>query len=354
MKILKITIILILTGLPMSINSQQSGKLVILHTNDLHSKLRGFAPETGYTPLVQDQDKTVGGFARLASAIEAEKNRGDDNFLVLDAGDFLMGTLFHHFEARDGFQLRLMKKMGYDVAAIGNHEFDFGPEMLAQVVESGVAAGEIPQLILSNVKFDKKDTGDDRIESLFSDGTIRKEFIIEKEDLGLKIGFFAIMGIDADDVAPAADPLTFTKQIRAARKLVKSLKKKGCNMIICLSHSGVSRVKDGKTEGEDFWLASKVKGIDIIISGHTHTKLNEPLIVKGIPIVQTGSYGENLGRITFNIVDGKAVLQESVLIAIDDNIHGDPDIGKMIDERIQSINYQLLAGLGMNYNDTIA
>ena len=142
MKILSL-FFFVLTFSFLTANSQQSGKLVILHTNDIHSKLRGFAPETDYTPLVTNDDQTVGGFARLAAAIAAEKLEGGDNTILLDAGDFMMGTLFHHFEAMDGFQLRLMKMMGYDLVGIGNHEFDFGPDILAQIIGSEIGRAHV-------------------------------------------------------------------------------------------------------------------------------------------------------------------------------------------------------------------
>jgi len=106
--------------------------------------------------------------------------------------------------------------------------------------------------------------------------------------------------------------------------------------------------------GEDYKLASKVKGIDLIISGHTHTKLVEPLIVNGIPIVQTGSYGMNLGRITFDIIGGKPVFSEAILEPIDDEIQGDPDVESLIEERISLINEKLLTQLGLNYQMSVA
>lgn len=101
--------------------------LVILHTNDLHSHLNGLSPEAEYTPLEKDNDVTLGGFSRIAGYIEQQKANYKQKLLVLDAGDFLMGTLFQQIELEKGFQLNLMHKMGYDVVAIGNHEFDFGP-----------------------------------------------------------------------------------------------------------------------------------------------------------------------------------------------------------------------------------
>lgn len=336
------------------VQGQQTGKLVILHTNDIHSKLRGFAPETEYTPLTVGDDSTVGGFARIASLISSEKAAAGENILVLDAGDFLMGTLFHHFEAEDGFQLRLMKMMGYDAVSIGNHEFDDGPETLARIIEAGAGGGEIPRMVLSNAVFNGKETGDDKLEALFGNGLVRTELIIDKPTLGLKIGIFALMGIDAADVAPAAVPVTFTSQIKAARRMVKRLKAEGCNMIICLSHSGLAVGSDGSFEGEDFRLAGKVKGIDLIISGHSHTRLDKPLVVKGIPIVQTGSYGENIGRITFIVDQGKVSLESFVLLPVDDSVQGDSGTEELIARRMEMIEDKLLARLGLSYNQVVA
>src|SRR5664279_3777469 len=125
-------------------------KLVILHTNDLHSRLNGFSPEPEYTPLSINDDKTVGGFARIATLIDAEKKKNGDNILVVDAGDFLMGTFFHMLEDSTGFQLPLMKKMGFDVVTLGNHEFDFGPRVLANIIAKSTLNGAAPLLVASN------------------------------------------------------------------------------------------------------------------------------------------------------------------------------------------------------------
>ena len=118
-----LTILLVINTL---ILASQEKTITVIHTNDMHSRLNGFAPESAYTPLSVNDDATIGGFTRLASIIAAEKSRVGGSVLVIDAGDFLMGTLFHTAEAETGFQLGLMKKMGYDIVALGNHEFDFG------------------------------------------------------------------------------------------------------------------------------------------------------------------------------------------------------------------------------------
>ncbi len=125
----------------------QSGKrITILHTNDIHSRLIGYAPESSYTPLTVNDDNTIGGFARIATIIKNEKQNNEGTTLVVDAGDFLMGTLFAGLEPETGFQLRLMKTLGYDAVAFGNHEFDYGPGKLAEIVNAAATKGEIPQV----------------------------------------------------------------------------------------------------------------------------------------------------------------------------------------------------------------
>src|SRR5665811_2296377 len=153
---IKSMLLLVLTGLFFSASGQTEKKITILHTNDLHSHLEGFAPESAYSPMTINDDKTVGGFSRIATIIKNEKESSSGITLVVDAGDFLMGTLFQSLEVKTGYQLRLMKTMGYDVACIGNHEFDYGPEKLASIISASSANGAIPGLLLSNAVFSNK------------------------------------------------------------------------------------------------------------------------------------------------------------------------------------------------------
>ncbi|HNW58003.1 MAG TPA: metallophosphoesterase, partial [Bacteroidales bacterium] len=154
---------------------QTEKKIVLLHTNDLHSRLTGYAPESAYSPLSVNDDKTKGGFARIATILKTEKDNNRGNTLVINAGDFLMGTLFAGLEEKNGFQLRLMKAMGYDIVGLGNHEFDFGPDKLASIINASVKNGEIPSLLIGNTEFDEKDRRDDNLEKLFSDGVITRK-----------------------------------------------------------------------------------------------------------------------------------------------------------------------------------
>ncbi|MRS03670.1 hypothetical protein EG832_10695, partial [bacterium] len=150
-----------------------SQNLVILYTNDLHNRLNGFSPGIRYPPPCSNQDEARGGFARIASLIQDEREINGDNVLVLDAGDFLIGTFFSMLEESSGFQLSLMKRMGYDVVTLGNHEFDFGPQALAHIIGKSAENGFVPSLVASNLVFSKEDTADDGLEKLFDQQVLR-------------------------------------------------------------------------------------------------------------------------------------------------------------------------------------
>lgn len=347
----KILLFILLIVIFSQVFAQTEKKITILHTNDLHSRLMGFAPESDYSPLTLNDDKTVGGFARIAAIIKSEKETEPGTTLVVDAGDFMMGTLFPSLEKKYGFQLRLMKEMGYDVVATGNHEFEFGPEWLGSVVGMSAQHGNIPAILIGNARFDSKDKRDDILEKEVSDNIISRKMIINRD--GIKIGFFSILGKNAVSVAPKATPVTFENQFSFARKMVKELKAENCNIIICLSHSGVKKEKNEEWGGEDAELARSVMGIDLIIGGHTHTKLDQPVMVNGIPIVQTGEFGQFVGCISLSYSSGKMKIEGYKLIPVDDRILGDKKINSLIEEEKDRINLEILKPLGLNYSKPV-
>jgi 5'-nucleotidase/UDP-sugar diphosphatase len=348
----KLTLIIVLFISILSVDAQSEKKITILHTNDLHSRLMGFAPESGYSPLTTDNDKTVGGFARIAAIIKSQKEASSATTIVVDAGDFMMGTLFPSLEKKYGFQLRLMKEMGYDAVAVGNHEYEFGPEWLASVIRVSAQNGKIPDILIGNAVFDKKDHRDDALEKEVSDKIINRKMIFEKD--GLRIGFFSILGKNAASVAPKARPVTFEKQSSFAKKMVKELRSEKCDVIICLSHSGVAKQKNGEWGGEDADLAKRVKGIDIIIGGHSHTRLEKPLIVNGTTIVQTGEFGQFVGSLSLSYSPGKLTVTGYKLIPVDDRIRGDEKINQMIESQKKNIDQEVLRPLGLNYSKPVA
>ena len=346
--------LLITTALLLNVFILFAQELTILHTNDIHSMLTGYGPESEYSPLITDNDNTLGGFARLATILAEAKEKNEDATLIVDAGDFLMGSLFHVAEEETGFQLNLMKEMCYDVITLGNHEFDFGPEALSKILYAANEKGGYPTIVASNIIFDKDSKADDGLEKLYKDGNILPYIIINKN--GLNIGIIGLIGIDAADVAPASKPVSFEKYDKSAKKIANYLKnEKQVDIIICLSHSGIYLSEDGKSYiGEDIELAEKVPEIDIIISGHTHVKTPKPIKINNTYIVQTGSYVTDVGEIKLKVENGKIAKFDFRLIPVDDKIDGDVFFHDKIKEQIKFINQKYLSKVGLKYNMRVA
>jgi len=345
-KILLLSIVVLFLG---NLNAQE---LVILHTNDMHSRITGYGPVNAYTPEVANNDKTLGGFARLASLINQEKKQDSDKLLVLDAGDFLMGTMFHPLEPETGFQLQMMKELGYDATTLGNHEFDFGADALAQMIISANKGNGTPTIIAPFIEFSNL-SGDDKLQQLYKDKKIKPYKIIERN--GLKIGIFSILGYDAQADVKFAAPLKFEDPVETAQKYTKILREQEkVDIVIALSHSGIYPDGKGGYTGEDMEFAKKVPDIDIIISGHTHVPTPKYIKVGKTIIVQTGSYLHNLGRLSIVFKDGKLSVKNFKLIPIDDKIKGDEKINAEVDSFENRINKELLNPLNLAYNTPIA
>ena len=323
--------------------------ITLVHSNDLHSHLLGSSPNIDYTPLETGNDSTIGGWARIATVIRDIKENRTNPVLVVDAGDFLMGSLFHMLSREESFELRLMKAMGYDVTTLGNHEFDLRPAGLARIILTAQERGEIPSIVSSNVVFSGKSRADDELEEVFAEGLVVPSLVMERN--GIRIGFFGLMGKDAAEVSPFAPPVTFEDPVAAAERIVRRLREEDkADIVVCLSHSGLS---DDLKKSEDEILAEKVAGIDIIISGHTHTK-TDVRRVNDTMIVQAWCYGKQLGVMDIGWSDGRVYLKNYRLIDIDDSIRGDARITAMIDTCKDHINKKILAGEGLEFNTIIA
>jgi 5'-nucleotidase/UDP-sugar diphosphatase len=245
----------------------------------------------------------------------------------------------------EGLELRLLKEMGYDVITLGNHEFDLMPEGLARILTSAHRKGGMPEMVFSNALFDKESSEDDTLEEIFNRGFI-KPYII-KEMQGIRIGIYGILGKDAAEVSPFAKPLKFRDPIETSREMLKRLKEQEkVDMVICLSHGGI---QTNKSLSEDDRLAKEVPGIDIIISGHTHTKLKKPLIVNKTIIVQAGVFGKHLGVLDIAYEKGEVKLKGYKLLDIDDTILGDEKIQKKVESYIEIINERFLKGHHLNF-----
>ena len=333
-------------------------KVIILHTNDLHDHLQGWSPNADYTPDTTGDDKTVGGYSRLAATIAAQKKAADKiPVLTLDAGDYSMGTLFSWLNTSEVPTMALMQKMGYDVITLGNHEFDWTPDGLAQILDAAVKKGFTVPIVQSNMKFDATKTGDDKLEAVVKTGVVKTKFVKSLAN-GLKVGFFGIIGKGAVSVAPAASPVTFEAAKTAAAKMVTELRDTDkVDLVVAISHGGVS---DDGTKGDDWQMAYDVAGIDVIVSGHTHTKLSTPVKVKNKTtkretiIVQAGSYGKYLGKLELSVQGKNITVDKYSLVAIDDTITGDAAIQTAIKAYIAGIDSELSgAGSALTYKGPV-
>jgi 5'-nucleotidase len=326
-------------------------KLLILHTNDIHSHLMGFGPERDYTPGTTSDDATHGGFARLATAIgraRAGAAAGDRAVLQLDAGDFMMGTLFELLGTLEVPELRMMQALGYDATTLGNHEFDWTPAGLAAILQAAATRQVSLPILSSNLQFSSSDPGDDALAALVqSTGALRAKLV--KNVGGLKVGLFGLLGADASRVTPQAQPLTFEPIALAAERMVRELRDVDhVDLVIALSHSGI----DAQGHGEDADLAAAVPGIDVIVSGHTHEVLPQPAKVGETLIVTAGSYSGYLGELALTVTPaanagGRASveLDDYMLLDIDDTIPGDATTTSGLEQFVQGVD----AALGIRH-----
>jgi len=328
----------------------------ILHTNDLHSSFIGMGPAADYTPFTLNDDATRGGYARLAGLIAKRKAAQVDRgpVLILDAGDYSMGTPFGAATREIGGELQLMGRMGYDATTFGNHEFDLGPDGLGRSISTAAEAGPIPAVLGSNTDMAANDPALANLQRLSKEGVIRPYLVIERG--GIRFGLFGTLGKEAI-IYTSAGAVTFADAGESAREMVTILREKEkVDVVIALSHGGLEKGKDGSiTGGDDVRLAKDVSGIDIVIGGHSHTELREAIIVNGrTPVVQTGKESNNLGELVITLDGDKLTVDSYQLHPIDDSIAGDRVIADEIDKLKKSVTGAVFASRGYSIDQPLA
>lgn len=327
-------------------------RVVILHTNDLHSFINGLGPAADYTPAVSDLDGTIGGFARLASLIARERNdpRPGASVLTVDAGDFTFGTAFAYLARTVGLELKLMEAMGYDGTTLGNHEMDWSPAGTAQVVNAGLGDDASLKVLASNLVFADEDPADDDLADLMGSKILPYHVLTLPN--GIKVGLFGLLGTNALTLAPHAAPVTVRTPATAAQEMVNTLRDvEGVDLVVGLSHGGVG--EDGKP-GEDEQVASKVTGLDVLVTGHSHTLLTEAKKVGTTLVVQAGNYGKFLGHLVLVEKDGAFELESWEAIPVDDTVPGKPEILAMVADAEAELDDTMFAGLDYGYETPIA
>ena len=266
-----------------SFTTIETKKITILHTNDVHSHIDPF-------PVDHPRNPNMGGAARRAAIIENIRKE-EEHVLLLDAGDIFQGTPYFNYYGGE-LEFKLMSMMQYDLATIGNHDFDNGIEGLyAQLPHA--------QFEFVSANYDFKNT--------VLDSHVKPYKIFNKG--GIKIGVFGL-GIELEGLVDkkAYKETVYHNPIEVAQDMARILKhNKKCDLVICLSHLGFS-YKNEPNKVSDLDLAKKTKDIDLIIGGHTHTFLEKPVIQKNsegkeVMINQVGCYGINLGRVDYYLSD---------------------------------------------------
>jgi 5'-nucleotidase / UDP-sugar diphosphatase len=324
-------------------------RFTILHTNDEHSHLIPH-PAANYHP--GEEFSAIGGFARLAgliNQIREEKSGDGEPVLLFSGGDIIGGSVFAWLSLHGlAPELNLMQLIGYDGVVIGNHEFDYGPEQLNRYlrVAGYPDANEYTNLLGTNIH-----PPDDHP---LSTAGINHSVLMELEN-GLTVGIFGLIGEDAIDKTAFPGPVEFSDPFETANQTVRELLDNGADIIISVNHSG---------EYEDRILAQKVPEIDVIVGGHYHTPLYEPIREGKTVIVQAGSYTEYLGVLEL-AWDPETRQVEPVnnrsgapyLIPIDDTITPDPDIREMISFYENTLNQwvgELTGGMITDIRQTVA
>lgn len=321
----------------------------VLFTHDTHSHLDSFST------IVNGEQKEVGGFAKIKTLIN-EKKKEDPDTLILDGGDFSMGTLIQTVYDTEAAELRMLGYLGYDVTTFGNHEFDYRSQGLANMLKAAKSSGEtLPEIVVCNVDWDSMEKaglndGQKQIQSAFETYGVKDYVMVQKGDV--KIAVVGVFGKDALECAPTCE-LSFKDPVGAVKKTVEEIKKnEEADMIACVSHGGTW---EDESKSEDELLAKAVPDLDLIISGHTHSELQEAIRHGNTYIVSCGEYGRNLGSLSMTQnSDGRWNLSAYELIPVSEDVKSDKATQERIDALMDTVDTNYLADFGYTRKEVLA
>lgn len=321
----------------------------IVFTHDTHSHLNTF------TTVVDGLETELGGFARMNTLIEAQRAQNPDT-LVIDGGDFSMGTLIQTVFETQAAELRMLGHLGCDVTTLGNHEFDYRSKGLANMLTSAQASGDaVPAMVVCNVDWDTMEAeglteGQQRLKDAFAAYGVSDYTVLEKGDVDIAV--VGVFGKDALACAPTCE-LKFEDPIEAVKQTVADIKaNEDVDMIVCVSHSGTW---EDESKSEDELLAKAVPDLDLILSGHTHTEIEEPIQHGSTYVVSCGEYGKNLGELTLTQqADGRWAMSAYELIPITSDIAVHAATQQTIDSFMDTVDTDYLARFGYTKDQVLA
>ena len=322
--------------------AKEPGKsLDVLFVHDTHSHLNEFAT------VENGESQIMGGFAKIKTLINEKRAENPDS-LVLDAGDFSMGTLIQVVFEEEASEIRMLGNLGVEVTTLGNHEFDYRAKGLANMMNNAVASGEaLPEMVVCNIDWEgMKSTGlteeQQMLYDAFENYGVKEYLVVEKGDV--KVAVTGVFGIDclACVVNP---PLVFENPVEAVKETVAEIQEnEDVDMIVCVSHSGTWENED---KSEDEILAKEVPALDLIISGHTHTKLEEPIQHGDTYIVSAAEYGKYLGNLSMSQKeDGRWMMDQYELITVGEGIEEDAATQEKVDALTAMVDEKYLAQFG--------
>ena len=313
----------------------------IIFFHDTHSHLETFSTiESGERIL-------SGGFAKIKTIIDQAKET-NPHTLVLDAGDFSMGTLAQTIYSTQASELRTLGAVGCDVSTLGNHEFDYRSQGLADMLNAAKVSGDVlPELVLCNIDWETMEAEglteeQQLLKDAFQDFGMKEYTILQKGDV--KIALFGLFGKDSLSCAPTC-VLKFKDPITAAAETVARIKaQEKPDLIICLSHSGTSQTP---SKSEDEQLAAQVPDIDLIISGHSHTTLPQSIQCGDTHIGSTGEYARKIGTISLRQkADGRWEQTAYELVPVSADIPEDPQVQKKVSDFFEQVDATYLKDFG--------
>jgi len=287
--------------------------LHVLHTNDLHSRIESVNKyDSNCNAEGEAKGECFGGVARVATKITAlrdEIRAAGGNVIVLDAGDQFQGSLMYT-TYKGAVEAEMMEKIGYDVMAVGNHEFDDGPDGLRAFTNTV----SFP-VISGNLDLSRSNT---------LNGLVKNHAVLEVG--GEKIGIISVLATDTVDTSSPGPDVVFQDEADSLRADVAALTAEGVTKIIALTHVGVKK---------DMALAGEVAGLDAVVGGHSHTKFSNtedgamayPTMVGAVPVVSAYAYSKYLGHLVLSFDDeGTLIKAEGDTILLDASVTPDASI----------------------------
>jgi 5'-nucleotidase / UDP-sugar diphosphatase len=322
-------------------------RIRILFTHDLHSTLD---PVTVVN--ADGQRAQSGGYARLATALKRAASVNPHGTVVVDGGDFTMGTLCSTLFFTESPEIRLMGMMGFDVITLGNHDFDFNFDGLARyLVNARTKGGPLPEVVVSNLDISAPERANEFLRKSFESYGVQRFTLVERN--GVRVGVFGLMGANAASDVLIPGGASFEDPIETARAIVQKLRDSSkADLVICLSHMGTS---EGDSVGGDFKLARAVPGIDVIVSGHTHRTLTHLLMANRTAIVASGSCGAYLGILDIQCYSpAQSRVEHYDLMPIDSTLPADTAVSRAVRTYDDSIDRELSVRYGLIQNQVIA